>query len=159
MRFACACLLASASLMLPSAAGAVVVWQGLATVTAATPSCQSAASERRNIGLGTVFRSVLRPKNLADNGPDTRLAFLYDGQAHFAMILPGGSADGTYASFGVTHSGLLKANDAAAYKKMAMTPASPSVTTPFVTLTGKADNFMFIPGCTVSFTAAYGLRQ
>ncbi|MFC3691353.1 hypothetical protein [Chenggangzhangella methanolivorans] len=158
MRFACACLLASASLLLPSAAGAAVVWQGLATVTAATPSCRSDVSERRSIAVGTVFRTVLRPKNLSDNGPDTRVAFVHDGQAHFAIILPGGSASGTYASFGVTHSGLLKANDAAPYAKMAMTPKSPSATTPFVTFAGKVENFMFISGCTISFSAAYGLR-
>lgn len=158
MRFACALLLASASLLLPSAAGAVVVWQGIATVTTATPSCQSSVSERRSIAVGTVFRTVVRPKNLSDNGPDTRVAFVQDGQAHFAIIMPGGSAKGTYASFGVTHSGLLKANDAAAYSKMAMTPKSPSVTTPFLTYEGMVENFMFVPGCTVSFSAAYGLR-
>jgi hypothetical protein len=139
-------------------AGAVTVWQGIATITAATPACSGASSERLKIGIGTNLRTVLRPKNVADNGPDTRVSFVHDGQANFAIFLPGGSAAGTYAAFGANYNGMIMANEAAAYRGVTLTPRKPTDENAFVTAAGAIDNFMFIKNCTVSFTAAYALR-
>lgn len=84
--------------------------------------------------------------------------FVHDGQANFAIFLPGGAATGTYAAFGANYNGMIMANEAAAYRKVALTPKAPAATDVFVTAKGTVENFMFIQNCTVSFVAAYALR-
>lgn len=161
MRLACASFAAAALLTAPHApasAATYVVWQGIATVTAATPACSAAASERTRIAVGTNLRTMLRPKQLADNGADTRLSFIHDGQASFAVFLPGGAATGTYAGFGANYNGMIVANQAVAYRQVATAPKKPTADTVFLTASGTIENFMFIANCTVSYTAAYGLR-
>lgn len=161
MRLVCACLAAALPLAashLPASAATYVVWQGIATITAATPACSAAASERTRIAVGTNLRALLRPRTLADNGEDTRLSFIHDGQASFALFLPGGAATGTYAAFGANYNGMIMANQAAAYRKIVIAPKKPKADDVFLTASGAIDNFMFIANCTVSFTAAYGLR-
>lgn len=158
LAFLFATALVAGGLAAPGSAGAVTVWQGTATVTAATPACSAATSERRRIGVGANLRSVLRPKGVADNGADTRLNFVHDGQANFAIFLQGGAAAGTYAAFGANYNGMIMANEAAPYRKFALTPKAPAAATVFVTATGTVENFMFIKNCTVSFVAAYALR-
>lgn len=153
--------LAPALLLAASAipANAVVVWQGVATITSASPACDGAASERRAVGVGTNFRTMLRPKGIADNGDDTRVSFVHDGQANFVIFLPGGAVNGTYVAFGANYNGMIVANKGGTYRRLALTPKAPAATEPFVTATGTVQDFMFIEGCTVTFDAAYSLRQ
>lgn len=137
------------------------VWQGEAVVLTSTAQCSTASGERSKIGNGTVLKTVVRPRNLGSNGNDSRLLFTHDSQSLFAMDLAGGltiSGAGTYAAYGANSSGVLKANVGGNYHAFALTPASPTATTPSLTLTGSIDNFMFITGCSVSFRAGYVLR-
>lgn len=143
------------------AATTYYVWQGEAVVLTATAQCSAASAERSKIGKGTVLKTVVRPRGLGGNGNDSRLLFAHDTQSLFAMDLAGGltiSGAGTYAAYGSNSSGLLKANVGGNYHAFALAPASPTASTPSVTLTGSIDNFMFITGCTVSFRAGYVLR-
>lgn len=154
-------LLAPALLVAATAspASAVVVWQGIATVTSASPACDGAASERRAIGVGTNLRTVMRPKGVADNGDDTRVSFVHDGQANFVIFLPGGAVNGTYVAFGANYNGMIIANKGGTYRRLTLTPRAPAETEAFMTATGAVQDFMFIEGCTVTFDAAYSLRQ
>lgn len=63
MRLAFAFALGLAGLAAPGSAGAVTVWQGTATVVAATPACSAAASER--------LKSRSAPTFAACSGPGT----------------------------------------------------------------------------------------
>jgi hypothetical protein len=153
-------LLGAAFTALPSAApaSALIVWQGDARIVSATPACRDAQSERRKIGEGTILRSILRPKNLSDNGPDTRVSFLHDGQANFVIFLPGGAARGPAAGWGAGHDAIIVANRGVRYGGFRQQPQSPTGGTDFIGLSGEIEDFMFIPGCTVQFRAGYTQR-
>lgn len=157
MRLLVAAVLAAAACAAP--ARAVTVWQGTATVTAASPACQSAVTERTTIDVGTVLRTVLRPKGVSDNGEEARLSFVHDGQASFVIFMPGGAASGTYSAFGANHRGLIMANRSGAYRRLVLSPRAPTASTEFLTASGSVQDFMFIEGCTVTFDAAYTLRE
>ena len=142
-------------------AASYVVWQGQAVITAATPACSATGVERARIAVGSTLRSVVRPRLLASNGNDSRIAFTHAGQSQFALDLAGGltiAGTGTYAAYGVTPNGVFKTNVGGQYQAFALTPASPTVATEDLALTGTIANFMFISGCTVSFHAGYALR-
>lgn len=142
-----------------TSASALAVWQGDATILAATSQCSAAASERQRIGVGTMLRSLYRPRNLSNNGGDSRLSFNHDQQSNFLMFLPGGSMPaGGAAAFGAKHNGVLAANQSAAYRNFRQAPEQPAVTDVFIELSGQIDDFMFIPGCTVTFRAGYAPR-
>ncbi|RXF73651.1 hypothetical protein [Hansschlegelia zhihuaiae] len=159
MRWSMAHLGAAVATLLSAApASALLVWQGDARIVSVTPACKGAASERRKIGEGTVLRSILRPRNLSDNGPDTRVSFLHDGQANFVLFLPGGAPTGTAAGWGSGHDAIIVANKGVPYGGFRLQPASPSAGTDFIELTGEIEDFMFIPGCTVRFSAGYTQR-
>jgi len=158
MRLALAASLALAGAATSQPAGAVTVWQGIATVTAASPACQSPVSERLTIDVGTTLRSVLRPRGLADNGDATAVSFVHDGQANFVVFLPGDAAGGTYSAFGASHSGVVAANRSGVFRRFVQTPKTLDPSAVFAMLSGTVQDFLFIEGCTVDFTAAYGLR-
>ncbi len=148
-------------------AATYVLWQGEAMVTAATPACSGAAPYRNRIGVGSVLKSSVRPRLIADNGNDSRILFVSDAQSLFALDLAGGltiAGTGTYAAYGVTDydgtttSAPIKANVGGQYQAFALTPASPTATTTFLSLRGTIANFMFINGCQVTFRASYSLR-
>jgi hypothetical protein len=140
-------------------AHALTVWQGEAVITAASVACAALGDERRNIGVGTVLKSILRPRLVTDNGNDTRVSFTHDGQALFAVLLPNGAMPaGTYTAYGATHSGRIAANQTGAYTGFNLTPDALTATILTARLTGTIDNFLFRPGCTISFRAAYTKR-
>lgn len=137
-------------------ASAVVLWQGDGNVTAATAACAPGVAERRDIGVGTILRTLYRPADLSNNGADARFSFVHDGQALYAVFLPGGALpNGNYASFGVRHNGVLIANASGAYRAFSVSPATVTASTTFVEVTGRLTNFLDIAGCTISFRAAY----
>lgn len=152
---------------LAARAATYVVWQGEAAITAASAACSVNVPERSRIAVGAVLKSVLRPALLGNNGNDARISFIHDSQAIFGLDLAGGlnlPGTGTYAAYGVTEysgaaaSPLIKANVGGQYQAFALTPAAPAATTKFVSLRGTVADFMFIPGCKVTFRASYSLR-
>lgn len=145
----------------PASSATYVVWQGDAVILSATPQCAAGANERAKIAKGTVLLSVVRPALIASNGNDSRISFNHDRQGEFALDLAGGltiAGSGTYTSYGVTSSGVIKANVGGTYGAFALTPPTPTPGTSALTLIGTIDNFMFVSGCTVTFRAGYTLR-
>jgi hypothetical protein len=141
-----------------SPASALTVWQGEAVILSATGTCTFPGDERRNIGVGTVLKSVLRPRLVDNNGNDTRVSFIHDSGALFAIFLPNGAMpSGNFAAFGATHSGLIVANRFGTYSGFRQTP--PTLTTQtFAQLNGTAEDFMFLDGCSATFRATYSKR-
>jgi len=156
------CLLVTSFAFFSTGAEAVnYVWQGEAVVTAATAACSAGTSERTKIAVGTVLKTLVRPRLLGTNGNDSRIAFLHDTQSEFAAALAGGltiAGAGTFAAYGVTTSGVIKTNVGGTYRAFALSPAAPTTTTPFLSLTGRIEDFMFVSGCDISFRAQYALR-
>lgn len=161
-------LLAVASLAClaePASAAVYTVWQGEAIVTAATAACSTGVPERVRIAPGSVLKSVVRPRLVpgSSNGNDSRIAFIRDVQAEMALDLAAGLAyggtTGSYAAYGVAANGTFKTNVGGTYGPMAINPAgTPTTATTYLHVSGTVNNFMFIPGCTVSFRAGYSLR-
>jgi len=147
---------------LPAAALAVTVWQGEAVVTAANSNCSFPGDERRTIGVGTVIKSVYRPRAVDGNGPTTRLSFVHDSGALFAMIFDGNLAaprpTGDFTGYGATHSGVMISNRFAAYTSYTQSPATVTADTVFVTISARVEDFMFLDGCDATFRAAYSRR-
>ncbi|HZR80648.1 MAG TPA: hypothetical protein VFD92_06095 [Candidatus Binatia bacterium] len=142
-----------------SQARAVEVWQGEAVILQASGCNAPANDERRNVGVGTVVKSVLRPRLVSDNGNDTRVSFTHDSGALMAIVLPGGAMPAaTSAAFGATHSGLIVANRGVDYIGFAQTPRTITSDDVFVRLTGSLEDFLFIDGCSVTFRATYTKR-
>ena len=140
-----------------SAAQAAVVWQGEAVIDTATAECSA------DVALGPqehrVLKTVLRPKDLSDNGINTTVTFLANQTTMFAMVLDHGAMPaGTAAVFGNNASGVIKANVGVPYSRFRQDPPSIALTTENVTLRGTITNFLYISGCTVTFRAAYSKR-
>jgi hypothetical protein len=157
-RWACGAAVCGLATLI-SSAQAVTVWQGEAVVTAAT-GCAAAPNEtRRNIGVGTVMKSVLRPKGAFNNSLDTRVSFIHESGGFFAMVLPRGDMPaGTYSGLGATQSGILVPPLHREYIAFSQTPPTIEADDIFVRLTGRVEDFMFIDGCDVSFRAVYSKR-
>ena len=140
-----------------SAAQAAVVWQGEAVIDTAAAECSA------DVALGPqahrVLKTVLRPKNLSDNGSNTTVTFLANQTTMFAMVLDHGAMPtGIAAVFGHSASGVIKANVGVPYSRFRQDPPSIALTTEHVTLRGTITNFLYISGCTVTFRAAYSKR-
>ena len=140
-----------------SAAQAAVVWQGDAVIDTALSACSA------DVAIGPtanrVLKTVLRPKNLSDNGINTTVTFIANQTTMFAMILDHGAMPaGTAAVFGNDSSGVIKANVGVPYSTFVQNPPTIALTTENVTLRGTITNFLYIPGCTVTFRAAYSKR-
>ena len=146
------------SLLFAAAASAVTVWQGEAVVISASGNCTFPGDERRNISAGTVIKSVLRPKNVDNNGPATRISFVHDSGAMFVMFVNNPNAGGDYAGYGVTHSGLIIANRVAGFASFVQVPSTIAVTHVFARLSGRVEDFMFLVGCDATFRASYTKR-
>lgn len=142
-----------------SPASALEVWQGDVVVTSVTPACTNSASPRKSIEVGSILRSVLRPKLVSNNGNDTRISFFHDLQAVYATILAGGAMpEGTMTTFGVSHEGKLITNIGSTYTSYVQTPTTVTSAATFVTLTIRMQNFLFIPGCRAGLRGVYSKR-
>lgn len=145
----------------PVSAATYIVWQGQSVVTSATLPCYGSGAGRSEIRIGSTVETIIRPRLLASNGNDSRIAFIDRTQAEFALVLAGGltiSGPGTFVAYGTTYGGAFRANIGGDYRDFAFVPAAPTITTPFVSLTGAIDNFMFVTGCTITFRGVYTLR-
>jgi hypothetical protein len=139
-----------------TAADAATVWQGEAVVVAVS-GCPTDA--RRQIGVGTVMKSVLRPRLLDNQSLDTRVSFSHESGGFFAIVLPGGAMPtATYAAFGSTQSGFFWSVFTGTYSGFAQVPPALAATNQFARLSGTIAKFMFIDSCTVTFRATYSKR-
>ncbi len=139
------------------AKSAVVVWQGEAVIDSASGNCN--ADLALGPAAGRVVRSVLRPKNIDENGANTTVTFLANQMSMFAMVLDKGAMpSGTAAVFGHDSSGVIKANIGVRYNSFAQNPAVIGLVTENVTLRGTIRDFLYVPGCDVTFRAAYSKR-
>jgi hypothetical protein len=146
-------------LALCHSASAATVWSGVAVVVTADSNCRSATDERRNISKGTVLKSVFRPREIDDNGSDTRVSFTHDSGATFIMVLPDTGPNGNYGRVGITHSAILIDGGLRSFASFQQVPPNPSANTAFVRLSGQVEDFMFLTGCTVTFRASYSKDQ
>ena len=140
-----------------SAAQAAVVWQGEAVIDTASAECNA------DVAIGPqahrVLKTILRPKNLADNGVNTTVTFIANQTTMFAMVIDHGAMPaGVAAVFGNNSSGVIKANVGVPYSKFIQDPPSMALTTENATLRGTITDFLYISGCTVTFRAAYSKR-
>lgn len=140
-----------------SAAQAAVVWQGEAVIDTASAECSA------DVAIGPkanrVLKTVLRPKNLSDNGINTTVTFIANQTTMFAMVLNQGTMPaGVARVFGNDSSGVIKANVGVPYSTFVQNPPSIALTTENVTLRGTISNFLYISGCTVTFRTAYSKR-
>jgi hypothetical protein len=136
---------------------AVVVWQGDAVIDSASGNCNADVAIRP--AAGRVLRSVLRPKNIDENGVNTTVTFLANQMTMFAMVLDRGAMpSGTAAVFGNDSSGVIKANVGVRYNSFVQDPAVVVPATENVTLRGTIKDFLYVSGCDVTFRAAYSKR-
>lgn len=144
---------------LVSNASAATVWQGEAVITAAIGCGAAPSRARRHIGVGSVLKSVLRPKGLDNQSLDTRVSFIHESGGFFAMVLPRAAMPaGTYAGFGATQSGVLIANRFREYIGFSQSPLVLEADNVFARLSGRIEDFMFIDGCDATFRATYSKR-
>ena len=134
---------------------ATQVWGGEVVITGANGTCTTPQAERRNIGTGTVLKSIFRPKLVSGNGANTRISFSHDSGALFVIILQDTGPNGRYARQGINHSGMAVLTGLRDFNSFQITPANPSTTTDFIRISGRIEDFMFLTGCTVTFRAAY----
>lgn len=141
----------------PPAISAVVVWQGEAVIDSASGNCN--ADVALVPATGKVLRTVLRPKNIDENGANTTVMFLANQMTMFAMVLDKGAMpSGTAVVFGNDSSGVIKANVGVRYTNFLQNPAVIVVATENVMLSGTIKDFLYVPGCDVTFRAAYNKR-
>jgi hypothetical protein len=140
-------------------ASAATVWSGEVVVIAAGSQCRNPSDERRNIDVGTVLKSVFRPRRIDDNGADTLISFSHDAGAVFVMDVGFARPNGKYSRLGVTYSAVGPTNLLRDYTSLQIVPVNVSATTEIVRISGNVEDFMFIPGCTVTFRAAYVRRD
>ncbi|HET7679940.1 MAG TPA: hypothetical protein VFK79_07370, partial [Xanthobacteraceae bacterium] len=87
--FASATLLA----LFASPAAALTLWQGDMFVTAISETNPGISCKAVNVAVGDFNRSVFRPKNLTDNGPNDLLSFV--GSRSAVQLVPTAPAGGT----------------------------------------------------------------
>jgi hypothetical protein len=142
----------------PVFAATYTVWQGEAVVTQTSGGCSQAVA-RRSVKPGAVFKTVLRPRHVDDNGENTNVAFTRDSQVDFMMILDHGAMPrGTAVAFGVDQSGIIHANDGVPYSNFVQAPATLTSADSFATLDGTITNFLYLADCKVTFRATYSRR-
>ena len=134
---------------------AQVVWQGDAVIDTATAACGTIPGAP--IRTDTIVRSVLKPKNVPGNAAVTSVSFFANNTVMFALVLNPGAA-GTAAGSGSTASGVLKLNTVIPYTNFVQVPAAPTASTPSINLSGRIQDFLFVPNCDVAFRATYTLR-
>jgi hypothetical protein len=137
---------------------AAVVWQGEAVIDTATSQC--GADKAIGPLAERVLKTVLRPKDVSDNGVNTTVTFIANQITMFAMVLDHGAMPaGTAAVFGNDSSGVIKANVGVPYTDFVQQPAPIVLTTENATVSGRITNFLYISGCDVTFRAAYSKRN
>jgi hypothetical protein len=148
------------SVALASLPGAVLaaasVWDGFATVTAATTKCSGVSGA----APGDTHVSVFRPKIASTEGP-TFLSFVF---LRGAVTHENTSEATVHQMNGLgNYSGFLVGSHAAFSQytgtyDITLFPAVITAETPSVTINGTINNFLNVSGCDVSFVGTYAER-
>jgi hypothetical protein len=151
---------AAISLALASLPGAALaaasVWDGFATVTAATTKCSGVSGA----APGDTHVSVFRPKIASTEGP-TFLSFVF---LRGAVTQENTSEATVHQMNGLgNYSGFLVGSHAAFSQytgtyDITLFPAVITAETPSVTINGTINNFLNVSGCDVSFVGTYAER-
>ncbi len=132
-------------------ANALTTWQGDVFLKTATGPC-----EAQGITADTFYRGIYRPANIDDNGTSMELAFIGTrGAFHFEKT--GAFANGSWTSAAISARAHLFSYTATVTAAKSA-PASPTMTTQAITLSGKIANYFGAAGCTVTFIGTFGLR-
>jgi hypothetical protein len=150
-------LIAAALFVAPmsSAFAAQALWEGELYVETASAGC--ASDDVRTGFFSSHYHAVFRPRNIGDNGTDTKLA-LYTPRSAFTLswvgknygnaTVNGTEIGGSANAFPVTMT----------FSGTSMAPSSIAAATPTVVLKGKIKSFWNDPNCTVTFVAGLGRR-
>jgi hypothetical protein len=137
----------------PFPALAIETWQGDLFVTAATASCSSAGTS-----VNDFFRAVFRPRNLEDNGQDTRLSLIASrsAQRYFfqSRALIGA---GPYQGDTITGTAAVDSWNGT-FAAASIAPQQPLVTTPTVVVKVTLNTFANTANCTVTLQGSLGNR-
>jgi hypothetical protein len=134
-------------------ASAVEVWQGDMFITAASAACVA-----EGYTVNDFFRAVYRPRNVEDNGIDTRLSLISARNAHRFLVenapLTGagnyhGNKIGSTAAFSSWDS---------TFSAASVTPPLPTVNTQTVVIKVTFKDFADFPGCTATLQGSLGNR-
>src|SRR3954454_19288165 len=148
--------LAAAASLIATSAHAVTIWQGEAVIDSVSSQC---SATRSGVRVDSIVKTVLRPRNVGNNGAATSISFIVNGVAMFAMVLANGQMpDGTAVTHGHNSSGEMKINYSSDYSEFVQSPATIVGATVDATLTGRINHFLFVPNCEITFRAAYSKR-
>jgi hypothetical protein len=148
------------SLALVSIPGAALaadsVWDGFATVTAATTQCSGVGGA----APGDTHVSVFRPKIVSGEGP-TFLSFVFlraavtqENTSEATVHQMNGS--GNYSGFKVSNTAGF--SQYTGTYNLTVTPATITAATPSVTIDGTINNYLDVAGCNVTFLGSYAER-
>jgi hypothetical protein len=152
-----AAVISLALVSLPGAARAAAsVWDGFATVTAATTQCSGVSGA----APGDTRVSVFRPKIGSTEGP-TFLSFVFlrgavtqENTSEATVHQMNGS--GNYSAFEIgSHAGFSQYTGT---YSLTVTPATITAATPSVTIDGAIKNYLNVAGCNVTFVGSYAER-
>jgi hypothetical protein len=139
--------------ILVSPAAAVEVWQGDLFVTAATAACAQAG-----VGVNDFFRAVYRPRNVEDNGQDTRLSLFASRSAHRIVVGNGALAGtGNYTGLQLASTTGVETYNGV-FAGAAVTPASPTPNTQTVVVRVTLRTFTGEAGCNATLQGSLGNR-
>jgi hypothetical protein len=136
------------------ASAAEVVWQGdMYFITV------SAACKTKGFNVGSYYRSEFKPRNLGDNGPDTKfslvtqrsaVAYHWTGADFGNGAIPGNGIGSTANAFSFTST----------FTGSGTLPAAANITptTRSITVTAKIANFFNTTGCNVTLKGNLGQR-
>lgn len=146
-----------ALVLIPGAAlAAASVWDGFATVTAATTQCSGVTGA----APGDTHVSVFRPKIGSTEGP-TFLSFVFlrgavtqENTSEATVHQMNGS--GNYSAFEISSKAAF--SQYTGTYSLTVTPATITAATPSVTIDGTIKNYLNVAGCNVTFVGSYAER-
>jgi hypothetical protein len=151
-RLAKTSLAAALLVAVTTSASAVEVWQGHLFITAANRACNAG-----NWRVNVFFNAVYLPAGVSDNGPTTFLALFHSRNAMSFAVNGALSGAGGYNAGRIRPTGPTQ-SWSGSFSKARVTPASPSDTTPTVTVRVQLNPFGNVPNCTAMLQGSLGKR-
>ena len=132
---------------------ATEVWQGDLFITTASAGCAN-----DGIAVGDYFTAIYRPRNLVDNGPDTRLALVASRSAQrYEVTNAPLSGSGPYKGVFITSRANVQ-TWTGTFSAASVSPATPTATTQTVVIKATFTNFADVVGCTATLKGSLGNR-
>ena len=132
-------------------------WQGEIMITAAP----NAACANDGWSVGAHALATLLPANIDNNGPNSFIAFHFNRRNAYSLRVPGALAAGNaYTAVGVTSAGsnFTFSGSILAHNQVPA-PANVTITTRFITVTGRISNWAGAVGCAITYQGAFVRRQ